>query len=101
MFNMNCIFLYYFIKIYVYIYVNKIFSKCFMFLSTLQMHKAAELVGLPVSYVLPVKNYSTELSVNCNMDILLLSAVQNILQAVDDNEDNSSSPTVPIKCEVQ
>lgn len=48
------------------------------------MQKAAEVVGLPVSYVLPVKNYSSELSVSCNTDILLLSAVHHILQAVDD-----------------
>uniref|UniRef100_A0A8C7QLS9 TLDc domain-containing protein n=1 Tax=Oncorhynchus mykiss TaxID=8022 RepID=A0A8C7QLS9_ONCMY len=49
-----------------------------------KMQKAAEVVGLPVSYVLPVKNYSSELSVSCNTDILLLSAVHHILQAVDD-----------------
>uniref|UniRef100_A0A8B9KNS7 TLDc domain-containing protein n=1 Tax=Astyanax mexicanus TaxID=7994 RepID=A0A8B9KNS7_ASTMX len=46
--------------------------------------KLAELVGLPLSYVVPVKNYMSELSVDRNTDILLLSAVNIILQAVDD-----------------
>ena len=48
------------------------------------MQKAAELVGLPLSYVLPVKNYISQLSVDLNTDILLLSAFNTILQAVDD-----------------
>ncbi|KAL6485586.1 hypothetical protein MHYP_G00049780 [Metynnis hypsauchen] len=49
-----------------------------------KMQKAAELVGLPLSYVLPVKNYISQLSVDLNTDILLLSVVNSILQAVDD-----------------
>ncbi|KAK6297494.1 hypothetical protein J4Q44_G00320770 [Coregonus suidteri] len=58
-----------------------------------KMQKAAEVVGLPVSYVLPVKNYSSELSVSCNTDILLLSAVNHILQAVDDAYEENHHPT--------
>ncbi|KAK6297496.1 hypothetical protein J4Q44_G00320790 [Coregonus suidteri] len=58
-----------------------------------KMQKAAEVVGLPVSYVLPVKNYSSELSVSCNTDILLLSAVHHILQAVDDTYEDYCPPT--------
>ncbi|XP_076872595.1 interferon-induced protein 44-like [Brachyhypopomus gauderio] len=49
-----------------------------------KMQNAAELVGLPLSYVLPVKNYISQLAVDCNTDILLLSVVDSILQAVDD-----------------
>ncbi|XP_036416299.1 interferon-induced protein 44-like isoform X3 [Colossoma macropomum] len=49
-----------------------------------KMQKAADLVGLPLSYVLPVKNYISQLSVDLNTDILLLSVVNSILQAVDD-----------------
>ncbi|XP_036416298.1 interferon-induced protein 44-like isoform X2 [Colossoma macropomum] len=49
-----------------------------------EMQKAAELVGLPLSYLLPVKNYISQLSVDLNTDILLLSVVSSILQAVDD-----------------
>eukprot|EP00063_Salmo_salar_P086109 XP_014060944.1 PREDICTED: interferon-induced protein 44-like [Salmo salar] len=58
-----------------------------------KMQKAAEVVGLPVSYVLPVKNYSSELSVSCNTDILLLSVVHHILQAVDDTFEDYCPPT--------
>ncbi|XP_029532376.1 interferon-induced protein 44-like [Oncorhynchus nerka] len=58
-----------------------------------KMQKAAEVVGLPVSYVLPVKNYSSELSVSCNTDILLLSAIHHILQAVDDTYEENHPPT--------
>lgn len=60
------------------------------------MKKAADLVGLPLSYVLPVKNYVYQLTMDCNTDILLLSVVMNILQAVDDTlEDQYSiSPEV-------
>ncbi|XP_066532489.1 interferon-induced protein 44-like isoform X2 [Hoplias malabaricus] len=49
-----------------------------------KMQKAAELVGLPLSYVLPVKNYISMLSVDRSTDILLLSVVNSVLQAVDD-----------------
>uniref|UniRef100_A0A4W4EXK3 G domain-containing protein n=1 Tax=Electrophorus electricus TaxID=8005 RepID=A0A4W4EXK3_ELEEL len=42
------------------------------------------LVGLPLSFVFPVKNYISQLSVECNADILLLSVVNSVLQAVDD-----------------
>ncbi|KAM9496676.1 interferon-induced protein 44-like [Clarias gariepinus] len=49
-----------------------------------KMQKAAELVGLPLSYVLPVKNYVSQQAVDCNSDILILSVITSILQAVDD-----------------
>ncbi|XP_071269292.1 interferon-induced protein 44-like isoform X2 [Salvelinus alpinus] len=58
-----------------------------------KMQKAAEVVGLSVSHVFPVKNYSSELSVSCNTDILLLSAVHHILQAVDDTYEENHPPT--------
>ncbi|KAB5517140.1 hypothetical protein PHYPO_G00185980 [Pangasianodon hypophthalmus] len=58
-----------------------------------KMQKAGELVGLPLSYVLPVKNYVSRLTVDCSTDILLLSVVMSILQAVDDTfEDQYSNP---------
>lgn len=56
------------------------------------MQKAAAMVGLPLSYVLPVKNYISTLTVDCNTDVLLLSAVMSILQAVNDSlEDKYTS----------
>ncbi|KAJ8410245.1 hypothetical protein AAFF_G00202260 [Aldrovandia affinis] len=58
-----------------------------------RIQKAAEVVGLPVSYVLPVKNYASELSVNCNTDILLLSALSRMLHSIDNAfEDYAPSP---------
>lgn len=52
------------------------------------MQKAADFMGMPLSYVLPVKNYSSELSTNGTSDILLLSAVHSVLQAMDDTLDD-------------
>ncbi|XP_010895831.3 interferon-induced protein 44-like isoform X2 [Esox lucius] len=47
------------------------------------MTKAGALLGMSTSYIVPVKNYSSELDVDENKDILLLSAVDHILQYVD------------------
>ncbi|KAM9495812.1 interferon-induced protein 44-like [Clarias gariepinus] len=49
-----------------------------------KMKKAGEMVGLPLSYVLPVTNYVSQLTVDCNTDILLLNVGMSILQAADD-----------------
>ncbi|KAJ7993307.1 hypothetical protein DPEC_G00271070 [Dallia pectoralis] len=43
------------------------------------MTKAGVLLGMSTSYIVPVKNYSSELEVEENTDILLLSAVDHIL----------------------
>ena len=47
------------------------------------MDKAAALLGMSTSYIVPVKNYSSELDLNVNTDVLLLSAVDHILQYAD------------------
>lgn len=47
----------------------------------LQMGKA--LLGMSTSYIVPVKNYSSELDLDVNTDVLLLSAVDHILQYAD------------------
>ncbi|KAM4740058.1 interferon-induced protein 44-like [Anableps anableps] len=47
------------------------------------MNKAGALLGMSTSYIVPVKNYSTELDLDENTDVLLLSAVDHILQYVD------------------
>ncbi|KAF4092089.1 hypothetical protein AMELA_G00016970 [Ameiurus melas] len=60
-----------------------------------KMQKAAELVGLPLSYVLPVKNYVSQLTMDRNTDILLLSVAMSILQAVDDTFEDQYSNPVP------
>ncbi|XP_047229980.1 interferon-induced protein 44 isoform X2 [Girardinichthys multiradiatus] len=47
------------------------------------MNKAGALLGMSTSYIVPVKNYSSELDLDVNADVLLLSAVDHILQYVD------------------
>ncbi|KAM7388047.1 hypothetical protein PAMP_024248 [Pampus punctatissimus] len=47
------------------------------------MGKAAALLGMSSSYIIPVKNYSSELDLDVNTDVLLLSAVDHILQYAD------------------
>lgn len=49
----------------------------------LQMAKAGALLGMSTSYIVPVKNYSSELDLDMSTDILLLSAVDHILQYAD------------------
>ncbi|TSK53775.1 Hippocampus abundant transcript 1 protein [Bagarius yarrelli] len=45
--------------------------------------KAGSLLGMATSYILPVRNYSSQLELQDNMDILLLNAVDHILQYAD------------------
>lgn len=45
--------------------------------------KAGDLLGMSTSYIVPVKNYSSELDVDVNTDVLLLKAVDHILQYTD------------------
>ncbi|MED6294745.1 hypothetical protein CHARACLAT_024254 [Characodon lateralis] len=47
------------------------------------INKAGALLGMSTSYIVPVKNYSSELDLDVNTDVLLLSAVDHILQYVD------------------
>ncbi|XP_063747335.1 interferon-induced protein 44 [Eleginops maclovinus] len=47
------------------------------------MKKAGDLLGMSTSYIVPVKNYSSELDLNVNNDVLLLRAVDHILQYAD------------------
>uniref|UniRef100_A0A672KUQ1 PrkA AAA domain-containing protein n=1 Tax=Sinocyclocheilus grahami TaxID=75366 RepID=A0A672KUQ1_SINGR len=44
---------------------------------------AGELLGMATSYIVPVKNYCSELNLGENTDILLLKAVDHILQYVN------------------
>ena len=47
------------------------------------MVKAGDLLGLPVSSIVPVKNYSEELELEPHTDTLLLKALDHILQYVE------------------
>ncbi|KAL1023219.1 hypothetical protein UPYG_G00037890 [Umbra pygmaea] len=54
--------------------------------------KAGALLGMSASYIVPVKNYSSELDVDVNTDVLLLSAVDHVLQYVDLYFQDSKAP---------
>ncbi|XP_071777673.2 interferon-induced protein 44 [Centroberyx gerrardi] len=47
------------------------------------MERAGALLGMSTSYIVPVKNYSSQLDLDVNSDVLLLSAVDHILQYAD------------------
>lgn len=55
---------------------------------TLQFQKMSNCVGLPMSNIIPVKNYSHELDLDLNCDILLLTAVQQMLRYADNYFDD-------------
>ncbi|XP_026053674.1 interferon-induced protein 44 [Carassius auratus] len=47
------------------------------------MEKTGQLLGMATSYIVPVKNYCSELDLDENTDVLLLKAVDHILQYVN------------------
>uniref|UniRef100_A0A671PB37 TLDc domain-containing protein n=1 Tax=Sinocyclocheilus anshuiensis TaxID=1608454 RepID=A0A671PB37_9TELE len=54
----------------------------------LQVQEVSSRLGVPVSCVLPVKNYSQELELELNCDVLLLTALQQMLRFADDYFDD-------------
>ncbi|XP_066548359.1 interferon-induced protein 44 [Amia ocellicauda] len=63
-------------KVYKSIYIKK------------QIEKCSQTLGIPVSNIFPVKNYHEESSLNVNLDILVLSALLQILQFASDRFEN-------------
>ncbi|XP_041646398.1 interferon-induced protein 44-like [Cheilinus undulatus] len=61
------------------------------------MQEASTRLSLPLSCVIPVKNYNEELEVNLNCDILLLSAVNQMLRITDDYFDDISDQLSNVK----
>ncbi|XP_073677122.1 interferon-induced protein 44-like isoform X1 [Garra rufa] len=53
-----------------------------------KVQEVSSWLGVPVSCVLPVKNYSQELELELNCDILLLTALQQMLNFADDYLDD-------------
>nr|XP_023649521.1 interferon-induced protein 44-like [Paramormyrops kingsleyae] len=54
-----------------------------------QIFNVSDRLGIPVSQVLPVKNYSHEIELNDNCDILLLTAMKQMLNFADNCFDNN------------
>ncbi|XP_067271952.1 interferon-induced protein 44-like isoform X2 [Pseudorasbora parva] len=56
-----------------------------------KVQEVSSRLGVPVSCVLPVKNYSQELELELNCDVLLLTALQQTLNFADDYLDDVAS----------
>ncbi|KAM9385959.1 interferon-induced protein 44-like isoform 2-T3 [Pholidichthys leucotaenia] len=54
------------------------------------MQEVSSRLGVPLSCIVPVKNYSEELELNINCDILVLSAVVQMLRFIDNYFDEIS-----------
>lgn len=56
-----------------------------------QARELSEAVGIPLSCVIPVKNYSVELDLDPDTDVLLLSAVEQMLNYADSFFENQDA----------
>ncbi|XP_053490992.1 interferon-induced protein 44-like [Ictalurus furcatus] len=56
-----------------------------------KFQEASNRLGVPMSNIIPVKNYSHELELDLNCDILLLTAVQQMLRFADNYFDDISA----------
>lgn len=55
-----------------------------------QIKSLSDWLGVPISCIIPVKNYSQELELDLHCDILLLSAVVQMLRFTDNYLDDFS-----------
>nr|XP_023649519.1 interferon-induced protein 44-like [Paramormyrops kingsleyae] len=65
--------------------LKKVYRSCYI---KELIDRASECLGIPVTNILPVKNYSNELELNECCDILLLTAMQKMLHFADNHFDN-------------
>ena len=49
-----------------------------------QVNKISQLLGIPRNYVLPVKNYETEIELSDDVNILALLCLRQLLRASED-----------------
>uniref|UniRef100_A0A3B3Q9K4 Uncharacterized protein n=1 Tax=Paramormyrops kingsleyae TaxID=1676925 RepID=A0A3B3Q9K4_9TELE len=68
--------------------LKNVYRSCYI--KGLVMHQS---LGIPALYVLPVKNYSHEIELNDTCDILLLTAMQKMLNFADGYFDNWEEDT--------
>ncbi|XP_043940806.1 interferon-induced protein 44-like [Protopterus annectens] len=52
------------------------------------IHSTGAIIGIPVSFILPVKNYSSEIELENGNDILILSALTQMQRLADDYFEN-------------
>lgn len=48
------------------------------------MQECSNWLGIPLSHIFPVKNYSEEINTDANMDILILKALEHIMNIASD-----------------
>lgn len=73
--------------------VLKTDSVCFC-AAVVQARELSEGLGIPLSCVMPVKNYSDELELHQDTDILLFTAVEQMLNYADSFFENQESVEV-------
>lgn len=56
----------------------------------MQMQQASAKLGIPLSCIVPVRNYTETLDLDVNCDILLLSALTQMLRSADNFYDDFS-----------
>uniref|UniRef100_A0A8C0JDB6 TLDc domain-containing protein n=1 Tax=Chelonoidis abingdonii TaxID=106734 RepID=A0A8C0JDB6_CHEAB len=67
---------------------NRELFRMIHFVPFLQMRITAEKLGIPLAQIVPVKNYCSELDLSCDVDILLLSAVRQLIRLAESYLDN-------------
>ncbi|XP_076095598.1 interferon-induced protein 44-like [Mytilus galloprovincialis] len=65
--------------------LSKVFSS---FVIQQTIDRVSQIIGLPRSHILPIKNYESEMELNDNVNILTLITLQHILHFCDDYMDN-------------
>lgn len=48
------------------------------------MQMCSDMVGVPMNYIFPVKNYHDEIDNDDDVDVLILKALDQIVQLADD-----------------
>ncbi|XP_048851308.1 interferon-induced protein 44-like [Brienomyrus brachyistius] len=70
--------------------LTKVYRSCYI---KELIYKVGDRLGIPVSQVLPVKNYSHEIALDTCCDVLLLTAMQQMLNFADNCFDNFNNGT--------
>ncbi|XP_051788730.1 interferon-induced protein 44-like [Erpetoichthys calabaricus] len=60
--------------------LTKVYRSRYLYEKVTQL---GQMLGVPVSSISPVKNYSTETEINLHADVLILKALQQMLRAAD------------------
>nr|XP_055062211.1 interferon-induced protein 44-like isoform X2 [Misgurnus anguillicaudatus] len=62
-----------------------------------KMHTCSGLIGVPLCNIFPLKNYHEEIDTNPDVDVLILKALEQIVNIANDRLDSSSSCITALK----